>query len=88
MLDRSELVEALGTLTTRQRDVVTCMFGVDGKIPDRIIADKLGVCRSAVTRRRIRAIQRLQISLQFCDNAENVTFDPQKGAMGEGQNTR
>ena len=55
-----EMLEELQHLLTRSQWEVIRLRYVEGVRCDRLVGEHLGICRSAVTRRRIRALERIE----------------------------
>ena len=58
-LSEEMLAELERLLTLRQFEVIRLRY-VEGVRCDRLVGEHLGICRSAVTRRRIRALERIE----------------------------
>ena len=61
-VDRSLLAAALGTLSTRERQIITMRFGLGGgkERTQKEVADHLGISQSYISRLEKRIIQRLK----------------------------
>lgn len=66
-LNEELLAELEELLTRRQFEVIRLRY-FEGIASDRLVAEHLGVCRAAVTRRRLRALERIRKTktVEFC----------------------